>query len=51
MNAEKIWQWRVMNHNPRAIGFYEEMDFQREDGITEQSELAGVSFLEQRYIS
>lgn len=40
----------VMTNNARGIGFYEALGFQCEDGVIEQSELGGVSFLEQRYI-
>jgi ribosomal protein S18 acetylase RimI-like enzyme len=40
----------VMTSNVRGIGFYEAQGFEPEEGAIEQSELGGVSFLEQRYI-
>jgi ribosomal protein S18 acetylase RimI-like enzyme len=39
----------VMTHNTRGIRFYEAQGFELEEGAIEQSELGGVSFLEQRY--
>lgn len=40
----------VMTHNVRGIDFYEAMGFQQDEGVIEQANLGGVSFLEQRYV-